>query len=104
MTKNQRPGAVTPRGESAGPWGLGISLGIAPRFGAESASRSFGHGGSQSSIALCDPDNDVVIAMVFNGRPGAKHARRTAAVGMAIYQDLGIVSPDAGMEGESPQE
>jgi len=100
MTKNQRPGAVTPRGEPAGPWGLGISLGITPRFGTGSASKSFGHGGSQSSIAFCDLDNDVVVAMVFNGRPGAKHARRTAAVGRAIYEDLEIVSPGAAIETE----
>ena len=92
MTRNHRHDAVTPSGRPAAPWGLGISLGFAQALGVADTSRSFGHGGSQSSFGFCDLDNDLQGAMVFNGRPGgAQNRKRRDAILGSIYEDLGIV-------------
>ncbi|HBL43542.1 MAG TPA: serine hydrolase, partial [Planctomycetaceae bacterium] len=53
---------------------------------------SFGHGGSQSSIAFADPERELVVAVVANGRPGEpRHQRRAREINEAIYEDLRLV-------------
>lgn len=60
-------------------------------FGPHCSPRTFGHGGSQSSMAFCDPENDLVVAWATNGMCGEpKHQRRNRAMNAAIYEDLGL--------------
>ena len=39
-------------------------------YGRYASPRTFGHGGAQSSQGYCDPENELVAAYLFNGRPG----------------------------------
>lgn len=93
FTRVHRPAAPNFKGDAgttAPPRGLGISRqrGVG---GAHGSDKTFGHGGSLSSLAFCDPENRVVAAFVFNGRPKpADHAARVRATTAAIYQDLGL--------------
>ncbi|QDU02567.1 Esterase EstB [Gimesia chilikensis] len=60
-------------------------------FGEAASEPTFGHGGSQSSIAFADPERELVVAVVANGRPGEpKHQRRAKEINDAIYADLGL--------------
>ena len=82
-------------------WGLGVIIdskvhsrgGIVPYgYGPHAGPRTYGHGGAQSSGAMCDPDAGLVAAVVFDGQPGdAKHSRRVHEVWSALYEDLGLV-------------
>ncbi|MCH9653725.1 MAG: beta-lactamase family protein [Planctomycetes bacterium] len=66
-------------GEATVPYGFG-------KFASE---KTFGHGGSQSSIAFADLERELVVAFVANGRPGEpKHQRRAKEINEAIYEDL----------------
>jgi len=81
-------------------WGLGLMLSSyrkadnAPYgFGRYASRSAFGHGGNQSSIGFCDPENELVVAWVANGMPGEKaHQQRNRAINEAIYQDLGLTA------------
>jgi CubicO group peptidase (beta-lactamase class C family) len=58
-------------------------------YGPHASPRTFGHSGSQSSCAFCDPENKLVVAWLCNGMPGEpKHQQRQRAINTAIYQDL----------------
>ena len=60
-------------------------------FGPHCSPRTFGHGGSQSSMAFCDPEHELVVAWATNGMCGEpKHQRRNRAINAAIYEDLGL--------------
>ena len=62
-------------------------------FGPHCSPRTFGHGGSQSSMAFCDPENELVVAWATNGMCGEpKHQRRNRAINAAIYEDLGLAA------------
>ncbi|HVS71409.1 MAG TPA: serine hydrolase domain-containing protein [Phycisphaerae bacterium] len=77
-------------------WGFGFILnsshhgpGIPYQFGPRASPDTFGHGGSQSSSAFCDPDRRLVVALIFNGCPGEPaHDRRLRATLTALYEDL----------------
>ncbi|HVX84016.1 MAG TPA: serine hydrolase domain-containing protein [Phycisphaerae bacterium] len=77
-------------------WGLGFILNsshhghaIPYQFGPRASPDTFGHGGSQSSSAFCDPGRKLVAALVFNGCPGeAAHDRRLRTTLAALYEDL----------------
>jgi CubicO group peptidase (beta-lactamase class C family) len=79
-------------------WALGFTVNsriygsnIPYGFGPCASMRAFGHGGSQSSIGLADPEHALAVAFVFNGMPGENaHAPRHAAMVSAIYEDLGL--------------
>ena len=79
-------------------WGLGVMLDnkihgpAAPYgFGAHASARTFGHGGRESSIAFGDPENQLAVAVIFNGMPGElRNDRRSRPVLAAIYEDLGL--------------
>lgn len=63
-------------------------------YGRYCSAGTFGHGGAQSSQGYCDPDRQLVVAYVFNGRPGeAQHSRRCRSINEAIYRDLGLAPP-----------
>ena len=75
-------------------WGLGFGI-DSSSHGRHSSRRVFGHGGMQSSMAYCDPEHGLVVALQTNGMPGtAKHYARMAALSDAIYEDAGLASPD----------
>lgn len=61
-------------------------------FGKYASVGTFGHGGSQSSIAFADPEKELVVAVVANGRPGEpRHQRRAKEINEAIYEDLKLI-------------
>lgn len=81
-------------------WGLGMMVNSwhyegrpAPYGYGDSASpRTFGHGGSQSSLAFADPDAGLAAVLIFNGMAGEEgHHRRTQPVVNALYEDLGLI-------------
>ena len=60
-------------------------------YGAHASTRTFGHGGSQCCTAFADPERDLAVAIVWNGRPGeARHDERLRATLDALYADLGF--------------
>jgi CubicO group peptidase (beta-lactamase class C family) len=74
-------------------WGLGLMIDWYAT-GRYSSRRAFGHGGHQSSVAFCDPEHDVAVAVVCNGMPGRdRHSARLDAISSAVYLDLGIAAP-----------
>jgi CubicO group peptidase (beta-lactamase class C family) len=65
-------------------------------YGRWAGPRSFGHSGHQTSVGMADPDNALVIALIFNGAPGdARHNDRIRATMTAIYDDLGLAEATA---------
>jgi len=73
-------------------WTLGFAINciLSGRHASKSA---FGHGGSQSSWAFADPECDLAVACLCNGKPGPdRHYRRVGAVSTAVYEDLGLAS------------
>ena len=78
-------------------WGLGFLVNSS-RYGYESvpygygpnaSANTFGHSGSQSSCAFCDPARGWVVAWACNGMPGEpRHQRRVRSLHAAIYEDL----------------
>lgn len=98
FTKVHRPDAPNYQGKAgtaAPAWGLGISRqrGVG---GVHCSPQTFGHGGSLSSLAFCDPEKRVVAAFVCNGRPKqADHAARVREITAAIYEDLGLAEKKA---------
>ena len=99
MTTPQRVGMFDETFRHVMDWGLGTII-DSNRYGADtvpygygkhSSPRTFGHGGSQSSVAFADPDRKLAVAVVFNGMPGeAKHDIRMRALLAALYEDLGL--------------
>lgn len=80
-------------------WGLGFIVNsgrygdetVPYGFGPHASEETFGHGGSQSAIGFADPEHQVVVAWVANGRIGEpKHHRRNRELNTAIYRDLGL--------------
>jgi CubicO group peptidase (beta-lactamase class C family) len=60
-------------------------------FGRYCSSRTFGHGGSQSSISFCDPVRGLVAAVICNGMPGEdRNKQRFRGINAALYEDLGL--------------
>ena len=75
-------------------WGLGFVVDWYAT-GRYSSPRAFGHGGHQSSVAFCDPERDLVVAVVCNGMPGRdRHQTRLDAISSAVYVDLGLARAD----------
>jgi CubicO group peptidase (beta-lactamase class C family) len=76
-------------------WGLGVIVNswqyqkrpTPYGFGDHASPRTFGHGGSESSLAFADPEHDLVFALICNGTPGERpNHRRTQAVVNAVYE------------------
>uniref|UniRef100_A0A7C4QMX6 Class A beta-lactamase-related serine hydrolase n=1 Tax=Schlesneria paludicola TaxID=360056 RepID=A0A7C4QMX6_9PLAN len=60
-------------------------------YGRHCSPRTFGHGGSQSSQGFGDPDRQLAVAWLFNGRCGeGQHQRRNKAFNEALYEDVGL--------------
>jgi CubicO group peptidase (beta-lactamase class C family) len=78
-------------------WGLGFLLNntapgeIPYGYGPRASRAAFGHSGSQSSCAFCDPQHNLVVAWICNGMPGEpRHQARQRDINAAVYADLGI--------------
>lgn len=85
-------------------WGLGVIVDakvhgrelVPYGYGPFASARTFGHGGSQSSGVLCDPENGLTAVLCCTGMPGdAAHSRRAHAVWGALYEDLGLAPTPA---------
>ncbi len=96
ITARHRTGMIDVTFKAQIDWGLGFLLNsphpnpdLPYGYGVNASPRTFGHGGAQSSGAFCDPEMALVVAYVFNGRPGEErhHARRKALL-EAVYADL----------------
>lgn len=58
-------------------------------YGVHSFEGAFGHGGSQSSIGFADPDREMSVVIIANGRPGeGQHQRRFRHLLAALEEDL----------------
>jgi CubicO group peptidase (beta-lactamase class C family) len=100
MAAHQRVGMFDETFKAVMDWGLGFvvdtkyALGqhIQPYgYGAHASTRTFGHGGAQSSVGFVDPEHGLAVALVFNGRPTeVRHTRRQHDVLTALYEDLGL--------------
>lgn len=99
-TSRQRTGLYDHTLKGEADWAYGFlmqpkearTLGQAPySYGAQSSPATFGHSGNQCSSAFADPAHGLVVAWVFNGRPGERlHQIRAAAMNRAIYADLAL--------------
>ncbi len=75
-------------------WGLGFNV-DSGAMGPHCSRRAFGHGGAQSSLALCDPEHGLVAAVQTNGMPGSdRHYQRFWELTRALYVDLGLATED----------
>ena len=99
FTPRQRVGMFDNTFRLAVDWGLGFIVNtmnddmakFAYGFGPHASADTFGHGGNQSSLAMADPDRDLIVAVVFNGMPGEPaHAARMRALTTAVYEDLSL--------------
>lgn len=60
-------------------------------YGKHCSSRTFGHGGYQSTSGFADPEQGLVVAVAFNGLAGEpKHTKRIRDFATAVYEDLGL--------------
>ena len=62
-------------------------------YGSRCSPRTWGHAGYNCSAGFLDPENRLVVALVFNGMPEAEpalHEERTRATIDAIYEELAI--------------
>ncbi len=80
-------------------WGLGVIVNSAHYgearvpygYGPNAGPRTFGHSGARSSVAFCDPDAGLVVALAVNGLPEDEiHRARFERLTAAIYEDLGL--------------
>ncbi len=61
-------------------------------YGLKSSESAFGHGGSQSSIGFADPQRQMSVVMIANGRPGeGQHQRRFRQLLAALEEDLSSI-------------
>jgi CubicO group peptidase (beta-lactamase class C family) len=94
MTARHRVGMHDETFEAVMDWGLGLAVDTYV-MGRHCSRRTFGHGGARSSIAFCDPEHGVVLAVVCNGMCAVeRHYDRLEAVSSALYVDLGLAAPD----------
>jgi CubicO group peptidase (beta-lactamase class C family) len=99
LTTRHRVGMMDETFRQVMDWGLGFILNseyhapgqIPYGFGPHASLRTFGHGGSQSSVGFADPESQLAGAVIFNGMPGdARHDARLREVMGAIYSDLNL--------------
>lgn len=74
-------------------WTLGLHIDTA-HMGRHCSPRAAGHGGAQSSVAFCDPEHGLAVAVVFNGMIQTDHAPRLESLFTALYVDLGLAAAD----------
>jgi CubicO group peptidase (beta-lactamase class C family) len=99
MTARHRTGMFDATFQCVVDWGLGFLVdskqydtrAFPYGFGPYASSRTYGHGGHQTSISYCDPEKRLVVAVVTNGMPGEReHNKRFRSINAAIYEDLDL--------------
>jgi CubicO group peptidase (beta-lactamase class C family) len=99
MTLRRRVGAYDQTLQHVVDFGLGVICNskrygvdtVPYGFGRWSSEGSYGHGGSQCSLAMCDPERELVVAWAANGFCGeGQHQRRNRLMQDALYRDLGF--------------
>ena len=99
FTRPQRVGKFDETFKHKMDWGLGFILDskrygeqtVPYGYGKSCSTRTFGHGGFQSTAGFADPEHGLVVAVGFNGTPGEpKHTKRIRDFATAIYLDLGL--------------
>lgn len=98
MTRRQREGMFDHTFRYPLDWGLGVAINShrdeLPQpygFGARASRSAFGHGGNQAAIGFADPEEQTVVVILWNGRPGeAHHHPRARAFIDALERDLGL--------------
>lgn len=99
MTSRVRQGMTDHTFKHIVDWGLGVILNsyeyggddVPYQFGPHASRESFGHGGSESSIAFADPKHHLVVVIVCLGRPGEEANRlRMNELTKTIYWELGL--------------
>jgi CubicO group peptidase (beta-lactamase class C family) len=97
MTSRQRAGMFDETFRHVMDWGLGVIIDskqhgantVPYGYGDAASPRTFGHSGSQSSVAFADPASGLVVTLVFAGMPGERpHQRRLRATLAALEEDL----------------
>ncbi len=78
-------------------WGLGFMTGLGRLgFGPYPSQQAVGHTGQVgTSVAFCDPEHDLAVALLYNGVIDQEigiNERRPAIVS-SIYRDLGLAEP-----------
>jgi len=62
-------------------------------FGPHASPRTFGHGGSRSSIGYADPEHGLVVVAIFTRtKTEAEHHARMLEMNRAIYEDLELAT------------
>lgn len=111
MTSRQRIGRYDQTLQHSVDFGLGFIIDskhygestVPYTYGRHCSPRTFGHGGSQSSIGFADPEHQLVVAYVANCRPGeGPHQRRNRQFVEAVYEDLGLSSADSASPQDQP--
>lgn len=99
-TSPQRVGMMDQTFKHIVDWGYGFKINssqygadtVPYGYGSHASQRTFGHSGAQSSCAFVDPEQNLVIVLITNGRPGeARHHTRMRMLYEAIYYDLALV-------------
>lgn len=105
LTARHRVGMVDLTFRARLDWGLGFIVdslhygvdGWPYGFGRWASPRTFGHGGSQSSVAFADPEAGLVVAAFANGNPGeSRHTERFRELAEAVYADLDLATVSLG--------
>lgn len=99
LTARHRAGIVDETYNHIIDWGLGFILNsnfygadtVPYGYGLHASTRTYGHGGRQSSTVFCDPEYGLVAGVIFNGTPNeARHSRRVREFCTALYEDLNL--------------
>jgi CubicO group peptidase (beta-lactamase class C family) len=99
MTSRHRVGMLDHTFQHRLDWGLGFIINsneygadtVPYGYGHRSSPRTFGHSGYRSSVGFADPEQDLVVALAFNGTPSNEaHEGRLRRVLDSLYDDLGI--------------
>ena len=81
-------------------WGLGFMTGLGRLgFGPYPSERAVGHTGQVgTSVAFCDPEHELVVALLYNGviEQATGISERRPAIVSEIYRDLGIAAAAQG--------
>lgn len=76
-------------------WSLGFNV-DSVAMGGYCSRRTYGHGGSRSSMSFCDPEIGLVVNLLTNGMPGNnRHYLRFNELSSLIYEDLGFAVDSA---------
>jgi CubicO group peptidase (beta-lactamase class C family) len=98
-TSRQRKGMLDHTFKSVVDWGYGFFVNSEPLYGkshpygygAFASADTFGHSGAQCSCAFADPEHQLAVAFISNGRPGeARYQPHIRDLFTTLYKDLNL--------------